>query len=79
MMPKTITISDDVYAELSRMRGAILSEIIRELLELGRGNWHISIRLFGTMGRERYESLRRSLLGIEREFENGGRSLTRTS
>ncbi len=71
MMPRTITISDDVYAELSRMRGATLSENIRELLELGRGNWHISIRLFGTMGRERYESLRRSLLGIEGNSKMG--------
>ena len=50
MMPKNITISDDVYAELSRMKGVrSFSEIIRELLELRRGNRHVLIRLFGTM------------------------------
>ncbi len=80
MMPKTITISDDVYAELSKIKGArSFSEILRELLKGKRGNRYVLVRLFGTMDKERHESLRRSLLEVEEEFEKWGRSLTRIS
>ncbi len=79
-MPKTITISDDVYKELLRIKGKrSFSEVIRDLLKERRGNSHVLLMLFGTMSRERYEEMKRTVRELEEEFEKWGRSLTRTS
>ncbi|MDK2373063.1 MAG: antitoxin VapB family protein [Candidatus Korarchaeota archaeon] len=79
-MPKTITLSDDVYKELLRIKGKrSFSEVIRDLLKERRGNSHVLLMLFSTMSKERYKEMKRAVEELEEEFERWGQSLTRTS
>jgi len=76
-MAKTITISDDVYYELLRIKGnKSFSEVLRELLREREGNAHILKRIFGVLSEKEYEEFKKSLEEIEEEFKKWGRSLT---
>ena len=71
-MAKRITISDDVYYELLRIRGIkSFSEVLRELLRRRKGNAHILKRIFGVLSEEEYEEVKKSLAEIDEKFENG--------
>ena len=71
-MGKTITISDDVYWELVRLKGKrSFSEVIRELIKK-KGNTEILLIGFKTRSVNEAEELEREL----RETEKWMRSLT---
>ncbi len=60
-MGKTITISDDVYWELVRIKGKkSFSEVIRELIKK-EGNLNILLIGFGTRSKEDAEKLEKEL------------------
>ncbi|AFL95214.1 hypothetical protein CL1_1011 [Thermococcus cleftensis] len=80
VMVKTITISDDVYEELLRIKGKkSFSELFRELLRERKGNADALRHLYGILSEEEYRETRKKLEEIEGEFERWERSLTRTS
>ncbi|MDW8034868.1 MAG: hypothetical protein RMI85_00240 [Candidatus Korarchaeum sp.] len=47
------------------------------MLKERRGNSYVLLRLFGTMDRERYESLKRTLSEVEEELERWAQFLIR--
>jgi predicted CopG family antitoxin len=76
-MVKTITISDDVYNELVRIKGKkSFSELFRELLRERKGNVDALRHLRGILSEEEYRETKRKLKEIEEEFEKWGQSLT---
>jgi len=78
-MVKTITISDDVYNELVRIKGKkSFSELFRELLRERKGNVDALRHLKGILSEEEYRETKRKLKEIEEEFEKWGQSLTQT-
>ncbi|NJE49584.1 antitoxin VapB family protein [Thermococcus sp. 9N3] len=78
-MVKTITISDDVYNELVRIKGKkSFSELFRELLRERKGNVDALCHLKGILSEEEYRETKRKLKEIEEEFEKWGRFLTQT-
>ena len=78
-MVKTITISDDVYNELVRIKGKkSFSELFRELLREKKGNVDALRHLYGILSEEEYKEAKRKLKEIEEEFEKWGQSLTQT-
>lgn len=78
-MVKTITISDDVYSELVRIKGKkSFSELFRELLRERKGNVDALRHLKGILSEEEYRETKRKLKEIEEEFEKWGQSLTQT-
>ncbi|WP_297513007.1 antitoxin VapB family protein [Thermococcus sp.] len=78
-MVKTITISDDVYNELVRIKGKkSFSELFRELLREKKGNVDALRHLKGILSEEEYRETKRKLKEIEEEFEKWGQSLTQT-
>nr|WP_308700745.1 antitoxin VapB family protein [Pyrococcus yayanosii] len=75
-MAKTITISDDVYRELVRIKGdKSFSEILRELLKERKGNSHVLLRIFGILNEKEYKEVKKKLKELEEEFEKWGQSL----
>jgi len=59
-MVKTITISDDVYNELVRIKGKkSFSELFRELLRERKGNVDALRHLYGILSEEEYEEAKR--------------------
>ncbi|WP_297063314.1 antitoxin VapB family protein [Thermococcus sp.] len=78
-MVKTITISDDVYNELVRIKGKkSFSELFRELLRERKGNVDALRHLYGILSEEEYLEAKRKLKDIEEEFEKWGQSLRQT-
>ncbi len=78
-MVKTITISDDVYNELVRIKGKkSFSELFRELLRERKGNVDALRHLRGILSEEEYRETKRKLKEIEEEFEKWGQYLTQT-
>ena len=76
-MVKTITISDDVYEELLRIKGKkSFSELFRELLRERKGNADVLRHLYGILSEEEYMEAREKLEEIGGEFERWERSLT---
>ena len=76
-MVKTITISDDVYNELVRIKGKkSFSELFRELLRERKGNVDALRHLRGILSEEEYRQTKRKLKEIEEELEKWGQSLT---
>ncbi len=65
-MPRTITISDDVYEELKRIKGdRSFSEVIRSLLRK-RSNLDVLMIAFRTRSDEEVAELRRELKRVEK-------------
>ncbi len=65
-MPKTITISDDVYEELKRLkRGRSFSDVIRSLLHK-ESNVDMLMIAFGTRSEGEIEELRDELSEVDR-------------
>ena len=65
-MPKTITISDDVYEKLVRIKGErSFSEVIRNLLEK-KGNWEVLTIAFGTRNEKEAEKLKKEIGEVEK-------------
>ncbi|ASJ17416.1 antitoxin [Thermococcus chitonophagus] len=78
-MVKTITISDDVYEELVRIKGnRSFSELLRDLLRERKGNIDVLKHICGIFSEEEYEETKKRLKEIEEEFEKWGQSLIRT-
>jgi len=74
-MVKTITIADDVYEELVRMKGdRSFSELLRELIRERRGNLDVVLKLAKAVDVDKLERVSKD---IEREFERWRESLTR--
>ncbi|ADC65711.1 Protein of unknown function DUF217 [Ferroglobus placidus DSM 10642] len=69
-MVKTITIADDVYNELVKIKGSrSFSEVIRELLKARRGNSEVLVKMFGVLSEEEADRAKRKIEEIEKEFE----------
>lgn len=69
-MPKTISISDDVYEKLSRIKGdKSFSEIIRELIGK-KGNTEILSLAFKTRDEEEIEKLKEEIKSVERWMQS---------
>jgi len=69
-MVKTITIADDVYAELVKIKGnRSFSEVIRDLLKTRRGNSDVLLRIFGVLSEGEVIEAKRKIKAIEGEFE----------
>ncbi|KUH32597.1 hypothetical protein APY94_09225 [Thermococcus celericrescens] len=66
-MGKTITIADDVYYELVKMKGKkSFSELLRELIgKKKKGNLDVLMIAFGTRTPEEVEELRKELKEVE--------------
>ncbi len=66
-MGKTITIADDVYYELVKMKGKnSFSELLRELIgKKKKGNLDVLMIAFGTRTAEEVEELRKELKEVE--------------
>ena len=64
---KTITIADDVYYELVKMKGKkSFSELLRELIgKKKKGNLDVLMIAFGTRTPEEVEELRKELKEVE--------------
>ena len=64
---KTITIADDVYYELVKMKGKkSFSELLRELIgKKKKGNLDVLMIAFGTRSPEEVEELRKELKEVE--------------
>ena len=64
-MPKTITISDDVYRELKRLKGdKSFSDVIRSLLRK-KGNVEVLRIAFGTRSKEEADELKDEMKEVE--------------
>ncbi|MDI3502622.1 MAG: hypothetical protein PWR13_822 [Archaeoglobi archaeon] len=69
-MVKTITIADDVYEELVKMKGSkSFSEVIRELLKKRKGNSDVLIKMLGVLSEDEYKEAEKRIKDIEGEFE----------
>ncbi len=78
-MVKTITISDDVYKELLRIKGdKSFSELFRELLRERKGNANVLRHIFGILNEEEYEEAKKRIKELEEAFDQWGQSLIRT-
>ncbi|WP_083965022.1 antitoxin VapB family protein [Thermococcus sp. PK] len=76
-MVKTITISDDVYNELLRIKGKkSFSELLRELLREKKGNSEALKRICGILNEEEYRETKKRLKELEGEFEKWEQFLT---
>ncbi|BAD85941.1 hypothetical protein, conserved, DUF217 family [Thermococcus kodakarensis KOD1] len=66
-MGKTITIADDVYYELVKMKGKkSFSELLRELIgKKKKGNLDVLMIAFGTRTPEEVEELKKELKEVE--------------
>ncbi|HHH99876.1 MAG: antitoxin VapB family protein [Thermococcus sp.] len=66
-MGKTITIADDVYNELVKMKGnKSFSELLRELIgKKKKGNLDVLMIAFGTRTPEEVEELKKELKEVE--------------
>ncbi|WP_048055253.1 antitoxin VapB family protein [Pyrococcus sp. NA2] len=66
-MGKTITIADDVYYELVKMKGKkSFSELLRELIgKKKKGNLDVLMIAFGTRTPEEVEQLKKELKEVE--------------
>jgi predicted CopG family antitoxin len=68
-MGRTITISDDVYEELLKVKGKkSLSEVLGKLVKK-EGNLRVLQIGFGSRDREEKELLKRELREVERQFQ----------
>ncbi|MCX9010239.1 MAG: antitoxin VapB family protein [Candidatus Methanoperedens sp.] len=68
-MEKTITVSDDVYRELLKIKShRSFSEILREMIAR-EGNLKTLEIGFGTRDRREKETLREELKKVEEEFQ----------
>jgi len=77
-MVKTITIADDVYAELQKIKGnRSFSEVLRELLKTKKGNSDMLLRMFGVLSEDEYNEAREKIEAIKGDFEKW-QSLIRT-
>ncbi|WP_457550820.1 antitoxin VapB family protein [Archaeoglobus sp.] len=73
-MVKTITIADDVYEELVRMKGnKSFSELLREMIKEKRGNLDVLLKLAKVVDADRLEKVSKE---IEKEFEKWKEYLT---
>lgn len=69
-MGKTITIADDVYWELVRLKGKkSFSEIIRELIKK-KGNSDILLIAFGTRDEEEIKKLKKEFKEAEKWMQS---------
>jgi predicted CopG family antitoxin len=76
---KTITISDDVYKELLRIKGdKSFSELFRELLRERKGNADALRHIAGILDEEEYKEVKKRIKELEEAFEEWGQSLIRT-
>ncbi|WP_048146550.1 antitoxin VapB family protein [Pyrococcus abyssi] len=66
-MSKTITIADDVYYELVKMKGnKSFSELLRELIgKKKKGNLDILMIAFGTMSEEEVKEFKKKIKEVE--------------
>jgi len=66
-MSKTITIADDVYCELVKMKGnKSFSDLLRELIgKKKRGNLDVLMIAFGTMTEEEAKEFERKVKEVE--------------
>ena len=64
-MPRAITISDDVYEELKRLKDRSFSDVIRPTLHK-RSNVNVLMIAFGTRSEEEIRELRDELGEIDR-------------
>lgn len=77
VMVKTITVSDDVYNELLRIKGKkSFSELLRELLREKKGNSEALKRICGILNEEEYRETKKRLKELEGEFEKWEQFLT---
>jgi len=68
-MVKTITIADDVYRELVKIKGSrSFSEVIRELLKARKGNSEVLIKMFSVISEEEADEAKRKIEEIEKEY-----------
>jgi len=64
-MTKTISISDDVYEALVRIKGSrSFSEVIRDLIKK-RGNFDVLLIAFGTRSEKDAEDLKKEIKEVE--------------
>ncbi|MBO8182315.1 MAG: antitoxin VapB family protein [Archaeoglobus sp.] len=76
-MVKTVTIADDVYEELVRIKGKrSFSEVIRELLKSREGNAKALVKIFGVLSEEEYRDVKSKIDALKEDFEKWGQSLT---
>ncbi|WP_290596982.1 MULTISPECIES: antitoxin VapB family protein [unclassified Archaeoglobus] len=76
-MVKTVTIADDVYEELVRIKGnRSFSEVIRELLKSRKGNTDALVKIFGVLSEEEYTEAKSKIDALKEDFEKWGQSLT---
>jgi len=69
-MTKTISISDDVYELLIRMKGKrSFSEVIRDLIKK-EGNFDLLLIAFGTRNDKEVEELKRELGEVEKWMQS---------
>ncbi len=69
-MTKTITISDDVYNLLVKMKGKrSFSETIRDLIKK-EGNFELLMVAFGTRSKEEAEELEKEIKGVEKWMQS---------
>ncbi|RLI75881.1 antitoxin [Archaeoglobales archaeon] len=77
-MVKTVTIADDVYEELIRIKGnRSFSEVIRELLKSRKGNAEALMKIFGVLSEEEYMKVKSEIDALKEDFERWGQFLTR--
>jgi len=73
-MVKTITIADDIYEELVRMKGSrSFSELLREIIKEKEGNLDTILKLAKVIDADRLEKVSEE---IEKEFEKWKECLT---
>lgn len=78
-MVKTITISDDVYNELVRIKGKkSFSELFRELLREKKGNADALRHIAGILNEDEYEEAKKRIKELEEAFDEWEQSLIRT-
>ena len=64
-MTKTISLADDVYEELLKIKGnRSFSEVIRDLIRK-KGNYDVLLIAFGTRGEEEVEELEKETGEVE--------------
>jgi predicted CopG family antitoxin len=69
-MVKTITIADDVYTELLRIKGnKSFSEVLRELLKTRKGNSDTLLKMFGVLSEDEYDEAKKKIEAIKGEFD----------
>ncbi|WP_457751022.1 antitoxin VapB family protein [Thermococcus sp.] len=75
-MGKTITIADDVYYELVKMKGnKSFSELLRELIgKKKKGNLDVLMIAFGTRTPEEVEKLKKELKEVEKWMDSWTRA-----